>query len=299
MSKEFSTAAVNYLNGEGSSAELMRNAVVVFYTGTQPSAGANPSGADTACSGTPLVAFSQAAGVITREVRATAVIDFTSTTGNLTALTIGGTSIISGACTYSTPAALATAVAANINAYRSYPNYSATSVGAVVTIIAPKNSGASLNGLVVAATVGAGTCEINAGDGAELGHAPTSGTQVVGVNAANMLSVVYPAVLGSSAKETASWQGLGGSSHINTALGTSTALTFTSGTLTAGYARVYMSPDDPEIKTSMVPTADASRQFLRLDMAMSDMTVTGGTTVAFGATHTLDAFTVATNDTAA
>jgi hypothetical protein len=60
-----------------------------------------------------------------------------------------------------------------------------------------------------------------------------------------------------------------------------------------------MNPADPEINNNPVGTADTGLIYPRFDCAASDMTVTGGTAIAFGATHTIDTFTVATADTAA
>jgi len=72
--------------------------------------------------------------------------------GSINTLTVNGVSIISGAVSYVTSlTATATALAANINAHTSVPDYTAVAVGTTVTITAV-TGGTGSNGFVVAAT---------------------------------------------------------------------------------------------------------------------------------------------------
>lgn len=284
MAKKLSTGAANYLVADGSVAEMHEGGVLVYYTGSQP------ANADAAATGIACVAFTASSGVLTKEVRATATIDFASATGNCTALTVGAISLISGTVSYTSAAQLATDVAANINAYRTYPNFTATvSNSTKVTITAPKNSGAKLNGLTVACTVGAGSVSINSGSSTTLG-----GTGVTaGVTQVNGLTHSMTPSAGSVTKN-GTWTGVGGSAAINTALGTSGFTGFTSGTQTAGWFRFYASPTDPEL--TGVPTLDSSAQYIRIDGTVAtsggDITATGGTTITHNATHTENTYSL-------
>lgn len=281
MSKQLSPAAATFLEGKGSWGDLFKNGLLMFYAGAQPAT------ADLAATGVACVRFSQAAAAVTKEVLATTVIDFTSTTGNCTALTIAGLDVIGGAVTYTSPAALATAVAAAINARRNTVLYTAVAASNSVTISAPKNSGVSLNGVTVTVAVAAGTASINAGSSTTLGGAGAT----AGVNAANCLSLVYPPIDGVCAKEATVWQGIAGSGAGAGYIGFTNA--FTAGTQTVGWFRWYGSMDDPEL--TGVPTLDASKQYLRYDGTIgTDITATGGTVVTFASTQTQNSFTHST-----
>jgi hypothetical protein len=72
--------------------------------------------------------------------------------GSVDSITVNGVNIMSGSVPYTTSlSATATAVAANINAYASTPNYTAAAVGQVITITAV-NTGSYQNGYAVATT---------------------------------------------------------------------------------------------------------------------------------------------------
>ena len=279
MAKQVSTACANFVEGRGSWREFLQNGLLMFYSSTQPTS------ADAACTGTACVRFSKSAGAVTKEVRATTVINFTSTTGNCTALTVGGLDILGGTVTYSSPSAIATAVAAAINAKRSVIVYAAVASSNSVTITAPKNSGVALNGLTVAVTVAAGTASINGGSSTTLGG--TGAT--AGVAAVNCLELVYPPVAGVCLKETTAWLGISGSGTGAGYIGFTNSFT-TGTTQTAGWFRWYASMDGPELTGT--PTADTLLQYMRLDGTIGvDLTATGGTTFAFGATQTQNSFT--------
>ena len=77
----------------------------------------------------------------------------TGAAGSVDAVTVNGVTVTSGSVAYSTSLAVtATALAANITAFTSSPNYTAVAVGTTVTITATTAS-ASVNGFVVAATL--------------------------------------------------------------------------------------------------------------------------------------------------
>ena len=308
MSKVYSTAAVNFMNAVGSGVDLHQNMVILGYTGSQPSQGSLNSSADAAATGTPIVAYTLNNGVITREVLATAVFDLTgmTTAETITGITVGGIQILNGGTvTFAAtiPATLLLVVAA-INNYLNPLKISAAVVDTTkFKIIAPKNYGASLNGLAIVAT---GTAKdnthvaINAGDADNLGQTPSAGTQVVGVAAANMLSVIEPPVLGVNNKSAGAWQGKGGSADIMTALAATgfTGHTTAGTSLTLGWARCYFNPSDPEINNGATPTVDTNYIYPRLDLAASDMGIVGGTAVAIDAVQTIIAFSPSTSTAA-
>lgn len=282
MSKYISSAGATYVEGKGSWSDFFKNGLLMFYSGGQP------GNADAAATGVACVRFTDTALAPTKEVLGTCLIDFTSTTGNVTALTIGGVGIIGGAAvTYASPSALATAVAARINSTRSVVQYSAVAATNTVTITAPKNSGDKLNGLTVACTVAAGTCAINGGSSTTLGGTGST----AGVPAANCLDLVFPPTDGSCAKESAVWQGIAGSGTGAGYIGFTNS--FTAGNQTVGWFRWYGSMDDPELTGT--PTADTSKIYLRYDGAIgTDITASGGTVVSFGSTQTQNSWTHAT-----
>jgi len=73
--------------------------------------------------------------------------------GSINSVTVNGVTVTSGSVAYSTSLAVtATALAANITAFTSSPDYTAVAVGTTVTITATTAS-ASVNGFVVAATL--------------------------------------------------------------------------------------------------------------------------------------------------
>jgi hypothetical protein len=72
--------------------------------------------------------------------------------GSVDSITVDGVNIMSGSVSYTTSlAGTATAIASNINAYTSSPNYSAIAVGTTITISA-STAGSAPNGFAVVAT---------------------------------------------------------------------------------------------------------------------------------------------------
>ena len=73
--------------------------------------------------------------------------------GSVDTITVDGVNIMSGAVSFTTNlATTATAVASNINAHTSTPEYTAVAVGAVITISAASGAGSTPNGFEVLAT---------------------------------------------------------------------------------------------------------------------------------------------------
>lgn len=263
-------------NGWG---EIIKNSICVVYSGAQPTT------ADLAATpGTELVRFSLSSGAVTNPTRATALVDFTNTTGNLTVLTIGGTSIIGGTITYTSATQLAADTVTSINNTWTFPDYYAvvggTSIGSVtygsdpkiVYIIAPKNSGTSLNGLTVAGTVAGGTFAINGGSSTTLGG--TGAT--AGVAAVNALSMLYPAVGGTTSK-SGTWSGTA------------------SATGTAGWFRLLCTPNFDTGLTTLSTSNNDAYLILRIDGTIgtsgADMLVTS-TSLVSAVSQTVTSFSL-------
>ncbi len=85
---------------------------------------------------------------------ATATVTLTGgASGSVDMITVNSVNIMSGSVSFTTDlATTAAAVAANINAHTSSPEYTATAVGAVITISAASAAGSNPNGFVVAVT---------------------------------------------------------------------------------------------------------------------------------------------------
>ena len=85
---------------------------------------------------------------------ATATVTLTGgAAGSVDTITVDGVNIMSGSVAFTTDlATTAAAVASNINAYTSSPEYTAAAVGAVITISAASSAGSDPNGFVVLVT---------------------------------------------------------------------------------------------------------------------------------------------------
>tara|TARA_R110002126_G_scaffold10949_3_gene50153 strand:- start:6771 stop:9113 length:2343 start_codon:yes stop_codon:yes gene_type:complete len=105
----------------------------------------------------------------------------TGAAGSIDTLTVNGVSIISGAVSFVTSlAATATALAANINAHTSVPDYTASVVGTTVTITAV-TGGTGSNGFVVAATYTTLTGSTTNMTGGAFGSTLADGIVITGV----------------------------------------------------------------------------------------------------------------------
>jgi hypothetical protein len=135
-----------------------------------------------------------------------------------------------------------------------------------------------------------------------------SGYCVAGVDGANLLSMIT-STAGTTSKEVAAWSGVAGTdtgkmatalAAFNTYFSTSGFSGFTSGTKTATWFRYYASMLDPELGGTA--TTDTNTEFLRYDGSIGttsayDMVASGGTTVTYGATHTIPTFTFTVPET--
>lgn len=147
MTLRLSTALRDYINASGSAKRALHQGEIKIYTGAQPAS------ADAAPTGTLLCTITASSASRTAEVLATGTVTLSGSAGSVTALTVNSVSIIDNAVPFNTSLTQTAAdLALEINNSESVPNYSATSAGAVVTIIAPRGLGASANALVVDAT---------------------------------------------------------------------------------------------------------------------------------------------------
>jgi hypothetical protein len=286
MALTLSTGFKNFTASGGGWGDAIKNGVIDIYTGTSP-------GAANAATGTKLVRITST-GALTAETRAYCRVAFA--TGTLAAgdtvtatvaagagnVTIGTFTGISG--TANTVAA--NALKAAINSSFSYPDYYAVSAGTTVGsirygevanaatevyIIAPKNSGASLNTLSANLTVSTPANAAYAINGATANTATTfsnatsggGGTSAngLGITAANGVSMTYPANVGLISK-SGTWSG--------TALANGDA----------AYFRILCTPNYDDGTTNLNANDDAML-ILRVDGTIgtsgADMTITNAT----------------------
>lgn len=185
-----------------------------------------------------------------------------TTSGSLDTLKVAGFDVLGGAVTYATSfTATAAAAAAQINANADNIGFSATSDGAVISVIGPPGVGTLMNPLALAATAttltatvaGAGT---PAASGGTDGIASAYGCNWLTPYDGSLLAVPDSTVVVVS-KDTTTWQGLGGFDKANAAISG-----FTSGSKTAGWGRICASPADNGTATS------GETGFIRLDFSI-------------------------------
>lgn len=148
MTMRLSTALRNFLNKEGSFDGAMRNGYIEIFSGAQPAS------ADAAATGTLLCTISSNAAAITNEVLSTGSLTLTGgAAGSINTLTVNGVEVMGAAVNFnSTLPQTAADIAAQINRFKSEPDYTATSSGAVVTIAAVPGKGTAPNTFAVVAT---------------------------------------------------------------------------------------------------------------------------------------------------
>lgn len=148
MTMRLSTGLRNFLAKEGSIDGALRNGIIEIYSGAQPAS------ADAAPSGTLLCTISNNSGAVISEVIPTGTLTLTGgAAGSVNTLTVNGIEVMGAAVPFNaTLAQTALDIAAQINRFKSAPDYTATAAGAVVTISANPGAGTSANGFVVAAT---------------------------------------------------------------------------------------------------------------------------------------------------
>jgi hypothetical protein len=148
MTFRLSTGIRNFLNKQGSIDDALRNGWIEIYSGSQPSS------ADAAATGTLLCTISNASGALTHEVLSSGTVTLnTGASGSVTSITVNSVEVLGATVAFNTTLSqTATDVAAQINRYRSVPDYTASASGAVVTINPRPGTGTGPNGYVVATT---------------------------------------------------------------------------------------------------------------------------------------------------
>lgn len=283
MALRFSQGVVNNLAMGQGWGDILKNSTCVVYSGSQPTT------ADLAATpGTELVRFTTSGSALTAETRAAFKITLTGATGNITALTVGGVSIIdlTALPTFTTVAALVTSAISSINSTWSYPDYYAVASGTTVGsqtygsvdtasfwVIAPKNSGTNLNALTVACTVASGSApSINGGSSTTVGGTGA----VAGVAASNGLVMTYPASGGVISKY-GTWSGTASASG------------------TAGWFRILCTPNFDTGLTNLSSSSDDAKLILRIDGTIgtsgSDMIVTS-TSITSAVSQTVSTFSL-------
>lgn len=260
MAQRKSTGLVNFIADSGAVRQALANSRIYVYTGTQPAT------ADAAVSGTLLVTLTKSGGTFTAETLPQWKFTISGGSGSIDSVKVGGVECLSGAVSYTTDlTTTAAAVAANITAFFSIPDYRATSDGAAVIITGPVGSGATLNGLSVVVTATTLTAAYN--DTGETGAVFTTGVTCV-----NGCNFQFPAAAGVLSKETEAWSGVAAA------------------TGTAGWFRIEADPTDNK---------GSSTAFKRLDGAVStsgaEMNLTS-TSITSGGTFTINAGSVTVNN---
>lgn len=148
MALRLSAGLRNFVNSGGSLKDALQGGELQIYTGAQPAT------AEAAVTGTLLATITSASGARTAEVLSTGTVTLsTGASGSVDALTVNSVSIIDAAVPFNTSLTQTAAdLATMINNSASSPEYTATSSGAVCTIIAKRGSGAGPNTFVVAST---------------------------------------------------------------------------------------------------------------------------------------------------
>lgn len=198
MTLRLSTALRDFVNTYGSLKAALHNGEIKIYSGAQPAS------ADAAPTGTLLCTITAASAARTAEVQASGTYTLSGSAGSVNTVTVAGVQINDTAVPFTTDLTTTAALlAAEINNSRSTPDYSATSSGAVVTVVAPRGMGALGNSLTIA-----GTTTTMSGTGSTTSGGVTAvaglklGTSVAGVLAA-LASQVWSGV--AAATGTAGW----------------------------------------------------------------------------------------------
>lgn len=226
MALRYSTAARNFQAGVGSFKDCFHNGRIEIYSGSQPAT------ADAAVTGTLLCTITAASGALTNEVLSSGNVTLTGgASGSVDTITVNSIEILGVSVPFNTSLTQTAAdVAAQINAFKSTTEYTATSSGAVITITALPGTGTAPNTFVVAATVTTIT--------------KTTANLAGGVAAVNGLRLGAPASATISKLASQAWTGVNGA------------------TGTAGYYRWYGSVTD-------AGALDSALVFLREDGAIS------------------------------
>ena len=193
MAQRKSTGLVDFIAGSGSARQAMSNGRIFIYSGTQPAT------ADDAVTGTLLVTLTKGSGAFTAETLPIWQFTCAGSSGSVNSVKVGTVECLSSAVTFTSDlTTTAAAIAANITANFSIPDFTATSSGAVISVIGPFGCGATLNNAVIATTVTTMTATVaNSGN-------PTT----AGVTAVNGCNWQFPASVGALSKEATAWSGV-------------------------------------------------------------------------------------------
>lgn len=196
MAIKVSTGMANRIADRAGYRSVVTNGRMQIYSGVQP------TNADTASSGTLLGTITESGGAFTTETQAVWTITLSGSAGSIDTIKIGGVELLSAAVPFAVDlTTTATALAAAITNVYTVVDYTASSMGAVVSISAPLGVGAVLNTAVCAATSTTMSAAVSNGG------LPT----VLGITAINGLSFTFPATGGAFSK-SGTWSGLGAAS---------------------------------------------------------------------------------------
>jgi hypothetical protein len=258
MALRFSTGTRSAVAGPFGWRAALANGRLKIYTGAQPAS------ADDATTGTLLATFTLSGGAFTAETRPTATLTLSGASGSVDTVTVGDFSIIENAVNYTSDlTTTAAALATEINNSLTFPDFTATSSTATVTIYAPYGLGAG-DGQTVATTSTTLAVSINGGSSSTLGG--TGAT--AGVSAVNGLNWAYPDVSGVLSKESTTWQA--------TAAATGTA----------GWFRFEADGTDDQGSSTTYRRFDGSIGTSGADMILSNLSITSGST------QTINTFTL-------
>lgn len=148
MTLRLSTALRDFVNSLGSLKGALQDGEIRIYSGAQPTT------ADAAPTGTLLCTITAASAARTAEVAASGTATLAGSSGSVNSMTVGGVEVLGAAVPFTTDLATTAAlVAAQINKFRSVPEYIATSAGAVVTVTAVRGQGANANSKALVTTL--------------------------------------------------------------------------------------------------------------------------------------------------
>lgn len=253
-----STALRNFVNSGGSLRQALNGGKITFYQGPQPTT------ANDAVQGTPLVPFTKASGAYTAEVLAQGKVTFSGTVAaaTCTGITVNGIEIMGSTFTDASGvlADFATGVAAIINKNPKNLLYKASAALGVVTLTAKPGLGSSVNAhAVVSSVTTISKADVNIG------------SLTAGVTAVNGLT----------------WEQSSGGAMVKNSSEVWSGVAIADGT--AGWFRWTAAVAD-------AGAADAAEVYMRLDgaIAASGAELNGATAIVNGATQTIsaDQFTI-------
>ncbi len=149
MSVQISTKLANLIASGQDVRSAIGNFKRLIYSGTKPTT------ADAAINGTLLATLTKDGGAATFETRPVWAVTIAGTMGGTVTIKMGGAPIHAAVTSVTDATTTAAALAAAINAttIKPFAGFTASSSGAVLSIIGPVGSGASLNALVCTASV--------------------------------------------------------------------------------------------------------------------------------------------------